>query len=121
MLVVVLNDWVTDTKDTSCLSTVSTSLAKSASEGQPIDLVDDDHVDASGRDLGEQLPQRRPVHRSAALAAVVIVVAISLQPSCPLEFAVPLSHQQPAGFQADAFSRLRRASVEGSGGAVLGT
>jgi hypothetical protein len=30
MLVVVLNDWVTDTKDTSCLSNSSTSLAKSA-------------------------------------------------------------------------------------------
>jgi tetratricopeptide (TPR) repeat protein len=32
MLVVVLNDWVTDTKETSCLSNSSTSLAKSASE-----------------------------------------------------------------------------------------
>ena len=32
MLVVVLNDWVTETKDTWCSSKSSTSLAKSASE-----------------------------------------------------------------------------------------
>ena len=32
MLVVVLNDWVTETKETSCLSNNSTSFAKSASE-----------------------------------------------------------------------------------------
>ena len=32
MLVVVLKDWVTDTKETPCLSNSSTSLAKSASE-----------------------------------------------------------------------------------------
>ena len=32
MLVVVLNDWVTETKVTSCRSKISTSLAKSISE-----------------------------------------------------------------------------------------
>jgi len=32
MLVVVLKDCVTETKETSCLSNISTSLAKSASE-----------------------------------------------------------------------------------------
>ena len=37
----------------------------------------------------------------------------------PLEPAVPLSHQQSAGLQADALSRLSRAAVERSADAIL--
>ena len=36
----------------------------------------------------------------------------------PLELAIPLSHQQRAGLQADAVSGLRRAPVEGNGDAL---
>jgi hypothetical protein len=43
--------------------------------GQPIDLIDDDHIDASGLHVDEQLLQGRPVHRSAGEAAVVIVIS----------------------------------------------
>ena len=37
----------------------------------------------------------------------------------PLELAVPLSHQQRAGLQADAVSGLRRPPVEGNGGILI--
>ena len=48
MLVVVLNEWVTETKETPWASNVSTRLRKSASDaGQPIELIDDDHIDPS--------------------------------------------------------------------------
>src|SRR5271165_1786032 len=36
-----------------------------------------------------------------------------------LNLALPLSHKHRAGLQADAFSRLRNASVEGSGGVIV--
>jgi hypothetical protein len=75
MLVVVLNDWVTETKETPWASNVSTSFAKSASErGQPIDLIDDDHIDPSRLNIDEQLLQRRPIHRPAGKAAVVVTI-----------------------------------------------
>jgi hypothetical protein len=41
---------------------------------QPIDLIDDDHVDPSGLNVGKQFMQRRPVHRPAGIAAVVVVI-----------------------------------------------
>ena len=73
--VVVLNDWVTETKVTSCRSNTSTSLAKSISERlKPVDLVDHDHVDPSGLDVGEQPLQRRALQRAAGEAAVVVAV-----------------------------------------------
>ena len=40
--------------------------------GQPVDLVDDDGVDPAGLDLGEKPLQRRPLHRPAGDAAIVI-------------------------------------------------
>ena len=40
--------------------------------GQPIDLVDDHDIDLAGFDVGEQAPERRPVHRPAGIAAIVI-------------------------------------------------
>ena len=50
MLVVVLNDWVTDTNDTAWASNNSISLAKSASD-----------IDLAGAHLGEQRLQGRAV------------------------------------------------------------
>ena len=75
MVVVVLKDWVTQTKVTSCWSNTSTSLAKSISERrQPVDLVDDDDVDPAGLDVGQQPLQRRPLQGAAGEAAVVVAV-----------------------------------------------
>ena len=55
MLVVVLKDWVTETKETPWASNVSTSLAKSASERvSRSTLLDDDHVDPSRLRIDEQ-------------------------------------------------------------------
>ena len=62
MLVVVLNDWVTETKETPWASNVSTNFAKSARSGQPIDLIDDDHVDPSRLHIDEQFLQSRANH-----------------------------------------------------------
>ena len=50
--------------------------------GQPIDLIDDDDVDPSCLNIGEQLLQRWPIHRTAGKAAVVVVIRSSRQPSC---------------------------------------
>ena len=38
--------------------------------GEPIDLIDDDHVGASGLHIGEEFPESPPFHRAAVLAAV---------------------------------------------------
>ena len=74
--VVVLNDWVTMTKVTPLRSNTSTSLAKSISDAaEPVDLVDHDHVDPAGLDVGEQALQRRALQRAAGEAAVVVAVA----------------------------------------------
>jgi hypothetical protein len=55
MEVVVLNDWVTETKVTPFRSNTSTSLAKSISErAEAVDLVDDDDVDQPVLDVGQQ-------------------------------------------------------------------
>src|SRR6266536_2277661 len=71
--VVVLNCWVTETNETPWASNSSTSLAKSANDrGQPVDLVDHHHVNASGPDIGQELLERRAVGRAAGIAAVVI-------------------------------------------------
>jgi hypothetical protein len=59
LLVVVLNDWVTETKETRWTSNSSTSLAKSVKRsGQAIDLIDDDHVNPFGLHLQQELLQR---------------------------------------------------------------
>ena len=42
--------------------------------GQPIDLIDDDHVDPSRLQVDEQLLQRWPIHRPAGEAAVVVTI-----------------------------------------------
>jgi hypothetical protein len=52
MLDVVLKDWVTETKETSCSSKSSTSLAKSARDRvRRLTLVDDHEVDLLRPDL----------------------------------------------------------------------
>ena len=43
--------------------------------GQPIDLIDDDHVDPSRLHIGKQALQSRPNHRAAGEAAVVVTIA----------------------------------------------
>jgi hypothetical protein len=64
-----------------------------------------------------------PSHRSGDLGQAAERLAIPGEAipkdHDPLELAVPFSHQQSAGLQADAVSRLRRAPVEGSGGVPL--
>ena len=40
--------------------------------GQPVDLVDDDRIDATRRDVGEQPLQSRPIRRRAGKSAVII-------------------------------------------------
>src|ERR1700733_3438847 len=42
--------------------------------GQPIDLIDDDHVDPSRLHVDEQLLERWPLHRPAGEAAVVVTI-----------------------------------------------
>ena len=42
---------------------------------QPVDLVDDDHVDAAALDVAQQPLQPRALHRAAGEAAVVVAVA----------------------------------------------
>ena len=68
MLLVVLNDWVTDTNETPSASKSSTSFAKSAS-----DLVsrDHDYIDPPGADGGQEPLQGRPVERPAREAAII--------------------------------------------------
>src|ERR1700730_9260792 len=40
--------------------------------GEPVDLVDDDDVDPSGLDVGEQASQRRPLHIATRERAIVV-------------------------------------------------
>ena len=65
MPVVVLKDWVTETKETplgvECLDQLGEVGERT---GQAIDLIDDDHVDPSGLHIGQELLQRRPVHKT---------------------------------------------------------
>ena len=39
---------------------------------QPVDLVDDDHVDPVSANVVEQPLERRPLHRAAGIAAIVV-------------------------------------------------
>ena len=43
--------------------------------GQPVDLVDDHDIDPSGREVGEQPLQSRPIDRGAGEPAVIIARA----------------------------------------------
>jgi hypothetical protein len=86
MLVVVLNDCVTETKDAAWASKISISLAKSASERVSRSL-DHDYIDSAGPHPGEQRLQGQTVERGSGQAAIIIM----------------LGHQPPAltGLAAD--------------------
>ena len=43
--------------------------------GQPINLIDDDHIDPPRLHIVEKLLQGRTVHRPARIAAVVVAIA----------------------------------------------
>ena len=74
MLLVVLNDWVTETKETEGWIKELDQLGEIGKRpGQPVDLVDDDDIDLAGPDLGEEAlagqggparPRKRRRHRS---------------------------------------------------------
>src|SRR5215469_12551414 len=68
--VVVLNCWVTATKETPWASKISTILAKSARERVTVDLVGHHNIYMSRADVGEQTPQRRPLGCRARKPAV---------------------------------------------------
>src|SRR3954452_265974 len=71
--VVVLNCWVTETKDTPWRSTKSNSLAKSPSERvRRSTFVDHDDVHLAGPDVSEQPLQRRPFGRASGIAPVIV-------------------------------------------------
>jgi hypothetical protein len=75
MLVVVLNAWVT--RDERHLMGVEQfdQLGKVGERaGQPVDLVDNDHVDPVSASIVEELLERWPVHRAAGIAAVVVAL-----------------------------------------------
>jgi hypothetical protein len=40
---------------------------------QPVDLIDDDHIDLACFDIGQQPLQRWPLHRAAGIPAVIIL------------------------------------------------
>jgi hypothetical protein len=70
--VVVLNCCVTDTNDAPFVSRISTILAIGERAGQPVDLVDDDDIHPSCRNVGDQPLQGRPIHRRAGEPAIII-------------------------------------------------
>src|SRR5271154_3307139 len=72
MEVVVLNCWVTETNDTPWASNSSTSLAKSASERQAVDLVDDNNVELSRADIVKQSLQVGTVGGPTGVSAIII-------------------------------------------------
>ena len=62
------------------MSRISTILAKSASASEPVDLVDDDRIDPTRHDVGEQPLQSRPIHRRAGEPAVVVTSGYACPP-----------------------------------------
>jgi hypothetical protein len=78
MLVVVLNAWVTEMKETPCASNSSTSGEVGKRSRQPVDLIHDDDVDLAGSDIVQQLLERRPLHRTSRKAAIVIAFSDEL-------------------------------------------
>ena len=74
--VVVLNCCVTETKDAPLRIEDLDDLGKiSQRAGEPVDLVDNDRIDPTRRDVGEQPLQSRPIDRRAGEPAVVITCA----------------------------------------------
>ena len=74
MLLVVLNDWVTETKETPCSSKTSTSLAKSPKHGLVGRLCRPPRFRSCEPTVAEEGLQSRAVQRSTREATVVIVL-----------------------------------------------
>ena len=55
---------------------------------QPVDLIDDHHIDPPLHDVGKQFLQRRALHGTAGKATVVIMVAAQSPPFVRLAFDV---------------------------------
>ena len=73
MLVVVLNDCVTETKLTSALSSAFDQLRKIKQRTrQPVDLVDHHYVDRACGNICQQLLERWTFQRSARDAAIIV-------------------------------------------------
>jgi hypothetical protein len=73
--VVVLNCWVTETKDTpKALEDLNNLRKVREAPGQAVDLVDHDHVDQALLDIPKEVPEGRAVHVAAGERGVVIVV-----------------------------------------------
>ena len=69
----VLKAWVTETKEQLRRLEPFDELGEVGERaGQAVDLVDHDHVDATGIDVGEQALQRRALQRAAGNAAIVV-------------------------------------------------
>jgi hypothetical protein len=49
---------------------------------QPVDLIDDDHIDLARLDIGDQPFQGWPLRRAAGKPAIIIERRQHLQPSC---------------------------------------
>ncbi len=79
MLVVVLKDWVIETKEEPALSSASTSLAKSSKRaGQAVDLPDDDDIDLASAAIS--VSRRWSAGRSQrATGDAAIVIAVLQQ------------------------------------------
>ena len=70
-----LKDWVTETKEQPAASKPLDEPGEVGERpGEPVDLVDDDHADATGLDLGQQPVQRRTLQRAAGHTAIVEAV-----------------------------------------------
>ena len=73
--------WVTEMNDTSCDRKFDQLGEVGKRARQPVDLVDDNDVNPAALDVPAVL-QRRPFHRAAGEAAIVVALASSIQPSC---------------------------------------
>src|SRR6202043_1380455 len=72
MSVVVLNCWVIDTRDAAAVEDLDELGKIGERAGQPVDLIDDDHIDLACLDIGDQPFQGRPLHRAAGKPAIII-------------------------------------------------
>src|SRR5947208_12176711 len=70
--VVVLNCCVTETNDASRIQDLDDFGKIGERAGQPVDLVDDNGIDPTRRNVGEQSLQSRSLHRRAGEPAIVV-------------------------------------------------
>jgi hypothetical protein len=73
MLVVVLNCWMIETKETTAAVKDLDELGKIGERpGQPVDLVNDNDIDLACLDIGDEPFEGRPLHRAPGISAVII-------------------------------------------------